>query len=95
MPVSANQTPAKPVSTDPDTKLPESQTKEDKRGAETCKTSLIDEGSSDEEGLQSDESQPDQSVSAMKGKQVSLGLSGTAFCRTFYSLVSVQINFYL
>ncbi|MED6252700.1 hypothetical protein ATANTOWER_015558 [Ataeniobius toweri] len=58
---SANPTPAEPASSDPDAKLPESQAKQDVREAETSNSSLIDEGSGDEEGLQNYKCKPDQS----------------------------------
>ncbi|MED6289123.1 hypothetical protein CHARACLAT_033109, partial [Characodon lateralis] len=57
----ANLTPAEPASSDPDAKLPESQAKQDVREAETSNSSLIDEGSGDEEGLQNYKCKPDQS----------------------------------
>ncbi|XP_035993309.1 general transcription factor 3C polypeptide 1 [Fundulus heteroclitus] len=55
-PVSANQTPAEPVGSDPDAKLPESQAKQDEGENKTSNLSLIDEGSGDEDGPQSDPS---------------------------------------
>lgn len=71
--LSASQSPAEPSSSDPGSSdpgagLPESQAKQD----ETSNPPPIDEGLGDEDGLQGDQSKPDQSDADMKGKSVSL-----------------------
>ncbi|KAM4751478.1 general transcription factor 3C polypeptide 1 [Anableps anableps] len=63
---SANQAPAEPVSSDPDSRLPESQAKQDMREAKTSNLPPIDERPGDEEGLQGDQSKPAQSEPDLK-----------------------------
>ncbi|XP_015249512.1 PREDICTED: general transcription factor 3C polypeptide 1-like isoform X1 [Cyprinodon variegatus] len=62
----SSQTPVEPVESNPDTKLPESKAKLDVKESETSNSSLMGEGSGDEDSQQSDKSKPDQCDSDLK-----------------------------